>query len=98
MNFSYLAIHLLVAIACAGIANMLIPRQIPGKLAGFIVTGWVGVWIGVEAHKLLRGLYGLNLPWLSWGFYGVPILPSVLGCAIVIYTLTSFARWGRYSR
>jgi uncharacterized membrane protein YeaQ/YmgE (transglycosylase-associated protein family) len=97
MNLSYLVVHLLVAIACAGIANILIPRQIPGKMIGFILTGWVGVWIGVEAHKLLWRQYGLNLPWLNWGFNGIPVLPSIIGCAIVIFVITSFLKWSRYS-
>jgi uncharacterized membrane protein YeaQ/YmgE (transglycosylase-associated protein family) len=98
MDLSHLAIQLLIAIACAGLANILIPRQVPGKFLGLIVIGLVGVWVGEFGFALLRTRYGLDDPILRYGFEGVPIIPSVIGSAIVLYTVTTFMSWGRYNR
>ena len=98
MDLSHLAIQLVIAIACGILGNILIPRQIPGKFLGLILTGFVGVWIGEVGYQLLKRQYGLDAPFLSWHIQSVPIIPSVIGSAIVIYVVTSFLQWGRYGR
>ena len=46
MNIPQLVIRLLIAIACAGLADLLVPRRIPGGFAGLIVLGLAGIWFG----------------------------------------------------
>jgi len=87
MNLSHLAVQLVVAIACAAIANVVIPREIPGKFVGFIVTGLLGVWVGEAAYKFVRVNYGINSPFLNWGIEGVPILPSITA----VFTATEYS-------
>lgn len=91
-----LLVQLLIAIACAFIANILIPRQVPGKLFGLVLIGLIGVLVGQWAVDLLQQQYTLALPWLEWGIQGVPVVPSIIGSAIVLYLITAFLSWGRY--
>lgn len=95
---SHMLVQLLSAIVCAGIANMLLPRQIPGKFVGFVLTGLVGVWLGEAVFKLLKAQHELNYPFLSWGIGGVAVVPSIIGCTIIIYVVTTFLQWGHYNR
>ena len=39
MNIPQLVIRLLIAVICAGLADILVPRRIPGGFAGLIVLG-----------------------------------------------------------
>ncbi len=98
MEPSRLAIQLLVTILCAGLANVVIPRDIPGKFLGLFLTGLVGVWLGGTVFTFLTTHYGLNFPLLHWGIEGVPIIPSILGSVLVIYFVTQFWQKVRYSR
>ncbi|MBD2022346.1 hypothetical protein H6F43_19380 [Leptolyngbya sp. FACHB-36] len=98
MDLSYLAVQLIVAIVCAGIANILIPRRIPGGSLGLIVTGLVGVWLGEEVFKFLRRQYELEYPILRWSVQNVSIVPSIIGAVVVIYLVTTFLRWTTYRR
>ncbi len=91
-----LLVQLLIAIACAFLANILIPRQVPGKLFGLVLIGLVGVLLGQWAVDFLIRQHNLVLPWLTWGIQGVPVVPSVLGSAVVLYLVTAFLSWGRY--
>lgn len=95
MDLSHLAVQLIVAIVCAGIANILIPRQIPGKFLGLIITGLVGVWVGELGFQYLRNEFKINYGFLHWSIQGVPIIPAIVGSAIVIYIITTVLRWGR---
>ena len=97
MDLSHVAVQLIAAIVCAGIANMLIPRQILGKFLGFMLTGLVGVWLGEAAFKRLK-THELNYPFLQWELGGVAVVPSIIGCAIIIYVVTTFVQWGNYNR
>jgi uncharacterized membrane protein YeaQ/YmgE (transglycosylase-associated protein family) len=97
MELSHLAVQLIVAIVCASIANILIPRQMPGKFLGLILTGMVGVWLGEQTFRLLRSQYGVNLDLLHWHLLGVPLIPSIIGSAIVLYVVTTFLKWARYT-
>ena len=98
MDLAHVAVQLIAAIVCAGIANVLIPRRIPGKFLGFMLTGLVGVWLGEAVLKLLKAQHALNYPFLYWSMSGIAIVPSIIGCAIVIYVVTTFIQWGHYHR
>lgn len=96
MNIPHLLIKLLIAIICAGLADILVPRRIPGGLAGLIMVGLAGIWFGEWAVALLRQAFGINFAFLSWQVQGVLIVPAVIGCAIILYLVTSFLQWARY--
>ena len=98
MDLSRLAVQLIIAIVCAGLANALLPYQIPGKFLGLVITGLVGVWVGEIGSRLLKAQFGLDVPILQWGVQDVPIISSVVGSAIVIFIVATFLRWGRYGR
>ncbi len=98
MNMNYLVVQLVIAIACGIVGNMLIPRELPGKFLGLVLVGLLGVWLGAWSYHLLKARYGLDFAILQWQIEGVPIVPSILGSAIVIYVLTGFLQWGRYGK
>uniref|UniRef100_A0A832H0N9 GlsB/YeaQ/YmgE family stress response membrane protein n=1 Tax=Oscillatoriales cyanobacterium SpSt-402 TaxID=2282168 RepID=A0A832H0N9_9CYAN len=98
MDLAHLAVQLMIAIACGMIGNMLIPREIPGKFFGLILVGFVGVWVGELGYRVLKTQYGVDSSFLQWHIEDVPIVPSIIGSAIVIYVVTTFLRWGRYSK
>ncbi len=91
-----LGVQLLLAIACAFTANILVPRQVPGKMIGLVLIGLIGVLLGQWVMDSLLDQYDLALPWLIWDIQGVPIIPSVVGSTIVLYLVTAFLSWGRY--
>ncbi|MGA7932501.1 MAG: hypothetical protein WCA35_02875 [Kovacikia sp.] len=91
----HLAIQLIVAIIAASIANILIPRRIPGRFLGLILTGLVGVWTGEILFKILKD-YGINNVIFHWGILGVPLIPSIVGSVLVLFVVTLIFRQGRY--
>lgn len=91
-----LLVQVLIAMACAFAANLLIPRRVPGKLVGLVLIGLVGVLVGQWVADYLLRQYNFTLPWLTWSFQGVPLVPSIIGSAIVLYVVTAFLSWGRY--
>lgn len=91
-----LLVQILIALGCAFLANLLIPRQVPGKLLGLLLIGLVGVVLGQWVANYLLSQYNLTLPALTWSLRGVPVLPSIVGSAIVLYVVTAFLSWGRY--
>lgn len=97
MDLSRLAVQLVIAAICGLLGNFLIPRQVPGKFFGLVVVGFIGVWLGAWAYHLMKTHYGVTAPFLSWNVVNVPIIPSVLGSAVVIYALTTVLKWGRYN-
>ena len=96
MNIPQLVIRLLIAIVCAGLADLLVPRRVPGGLAGLIFLGLAGIWLGEWSFALLKREFGLNFALLHWQVQGVPIMPAVVGCAILLYLVTAFMNWARY--
>ncbi|NER81370.1 MAG: hypothetical protein F6K42_17745 [Leptolyngbya sp. SIO1D8] len=99
MNLTRLLIQALIAFSCAGIATFLMPRKIPGRLFGLILIGFAGVWLGEWAVDLLHSAYNLPIPeFVMWGVEGVPVIPAILGSAIILYIVTAFLSWGRYQR
>ncbi|WP_088891190.1 hypothetical protein [Leptolyngbya ohadii] len=97
MDILHLLIRLVIAIGCAAAADVLIPRRIPGGLAGLILIGLTGVWIGEQGFALLRREFGIDFQFLYWQIQGVLIIPAIVGSAIVLYVVTAFIRWARYS-
>ncbi|MEB3210465.1 MAG: hypothetical protein VKL39_03895 [Leptolyngbyaceae bacterium] len=95
MDITQLIIQVIVAIVCAGIANIFIPRRIPGKLTGLVLVGLAGVWVGEWGFAQLRDTYSLNFPFLQWDIQGVEIVPAIIGCAIVLYVITAIVKWWR---
>jgi uncharacterized membrane protein YeaQ/YmgE (transglycosylase-associated protein family) len=91
-----LLVQVAIAIACAVIANLLVPRQVPGKILGLIFIGLTGVFLGEWMANYLLRQYNFTFPWLTWSLQDVPILPSVIGSMIVLYVVTAFLSWGRY--
>ncbi|NET09828.1 MAG: hypothetical protein F6K16_35035, partial [Symploca sp. SIO2B6] len=77
LEFTRLGVQFVVAIVCAGVANTLIPRRVPGKLIGFIFVGLLGVWLGEWLFRYLSGLYSLNYPFLHWQIQQVKIIPAI---------------------
>jgi uncharacterized membrane protein YeaQ/YmgE (transglycosylase-associated protein family) len=98
MNVPHVVIKLLIAILCAGLADLLVPRRIPGGLAGLILIGLTGIWVGEWGFTLLKQEFGINFNFLYWQVQGVLLIPAVIGCAMVLYVVTAFISWGRYSR
>lgn len=91
-----LLVQILIAVACAFAANVLVPRQVPGKLLGLVLIGLAGVFLGQWVASYLLQQYSVTLPWLTWSFQGVPVVPSIIGSTIVLYVVTAFLSWGRY--
>jgi uncharacterized membrane protein YeaQ/YmgE (transglycosylase-associated protein family) len=96
MDLGTLFVQLVIALVCAGLATVLIPRRIPGKLLGLILIGLGGVWLGEWVFELFKQRFGFELEILSWGIEGVPIIPSVVGSAIILYVVTTLLKWGHY--
>jgi len=89
-------VQVLIALSCGLAANILLPRQIPGKMVGLFLVGLLGVALGQLGYALLKSQLTLNLPLLHWSLEGVPIIPSIIGSVLVLYAVTTMMRWGRY--
>lgn len=74
-------LYLVVAAICAVIAERIVPGRIPGGFLVAAIFGILGAWIGTS----LMGSVGPVLE-------GVPILPAIIGSAVVIFLLTFFSR------
>ena len=96
MDVKTLLLQLLIALVCAGIATLLIPRKVPGGIAGMILIGLAGEFLGSWTASFLQEQYNLTLPLLEWQILEVPIVPSVIGAAVVLYIVTAFLSWGHY--
>jgi uncharacterized membrane protein YeaQ/YmgE (transglycosylase-associated protein family) len=97
MDITRLLVQVGLAIACALIANVLVPRRIPGKFAGLVLIGLGGVVLGEWAFNLIRQRFGFDLPVLGWHVQNVPILPAIIGSMIILYVVTAFLKWAKYS-
>jgi uncharacterized membrane protein YeaQ/YmgE (transglycosylase-associated protein family) len=84
---------LVIAIICGSLANILVPRRIPGGLAGLILIGLAGIWLGEWAFALFRKEFGINFEFLYWQIQEVLIIPAIIGCAIVLYLISAVLRW-----
>jgi len=99
MDLTRLLVQVLIALVCAGLATLLLPRKVPGKIVGLIIIGFAGVWLGEWVVNHLNQTYDLPIPgFVTWDIQGVPILPAVVGSAVILYVVTAFMSWGRYQR
>ncbi|MBD1910567.1 MULTISPECIES: hypothetical protein [unclassified Leptolyngbya] len=96
MDITQLVVQVVVAIVCAGVANILVPRRIPGKLFGLVMIGLLGVWVGQWGFALMRQRLGIAFPFLTWDIEGVLIIPAIIGSAIVLYLVTLFLKMGHF--
>jgi uncharacterized membrane protein YeaQ/YmgE (transglycosylase-associated protein family) len=96
MELSHLLVQILVAIGCATVASILIPKRVPGKFAGLVVIGMAGVWLGEWTYELFRRQYGINYSFLDWQIHEVRLVPTIVGSAIILYVVTTVIKWGRY--
>jgi uncharacterized membrane protein YeaQ/YmgE (transglycosylase-associated protein family) len=74
MGIVALLMFLIVAAACAWIAEHLVPGRAPGGFLASAVIGAIGAWIGTA----LMGHFGPDLA-------GVPLLPAIIGSAIFVF-------------
>ncbi len=93
-----LLVQLLIALGCAGVATLLLPRRIPGKIFSLILIGLAGVWLGEWGLGYLKNSLGISIAALDWSFQGVPLIPSVIGSIVILFVVTAFLSWGRYNR
>ena len=66
--------YLLVASACAWIADYFVPGRIPGGFIASAIIGVLGAWLGSN----LLGPVGPQLA-------GVPLLPAIAGSALLVF-------------
>ena len=95
-DLTRLLVQILIAVICAFVANILIPRTVPGKLLGLVLIGFAGVFLGEWISNYILAEYSINVPALQWEFKEVPILPSIVGSMIVLYVITAVMSWARY--
>ena len=74
MEFLMFICCLIVAAACAWVAEYVVPGSIPGGFLVSAIVGIIGAWLGVS----LMGALGPSLA-------GVPLLPAIIGSAVLIF-------------
>jgi uncharacterized membrane protein YeaQ/YmgE (transglycosylase-associated protein family) len=81
MTIISFVLFLFVAAACAWIASAVVPGQVPGGFFAAAIVGIIGAWLGA-------GLMGDVGPSLE----GVPLLPAIVGSAILVFGFTVLSR------
>jgi uncharacterized membrane protein YeaQ/YmgE (transglycosylase-associated protein family) len=81
MSILSFLLFLLVAAACAFIAERLVPNSAPGGFFVSAIIGILGAWIGGTVF----GSFGPSLE-------GVALLPCILGSAIFVFLYSLVAR------
>jgi uncharacterized membrane protein YeaQ/YmgE (transglycosylase-associated protein family) len=85
MGILMFILYLIVAAACAWIADMVVPGRLPGGFLTSAIVGIIGAWLG----SMLFGSFGPSLA-------GVPLLPAILGSALLVFIFGLFSRrWWR---
>ncbi len=74
-------LFLIVAAACAYLAEVLVPGTIPGGFFTSAIVGIIGAWVGSS----LMGSFGPSLA-------GVALIPCILGSAILVFCLGLISR------
>lgn len=81
MTILGIILYCIIAAACAWIADYFTPGTIPGGFLASVIYGIIGAWIGTS----LMGGFG---PVLA----GVPLLPAIIGSAILIFVVSLIGR------
>lgn len=87
MSILSFLLFLLVAAACAWIAESMVPSAVPGGFFSSAIVGILGAWIGGS----LLGSIGPSL-------LGVSLIPCILGSAIFVFLFTLLSRGLRHGR
>ena len=74
-------LFLIVAAACAYLAEVLVPGTIPGGFFTSAIVGIIGAWVGSS----VMGSFGPSLA-------GVALVPCILGSAILVFLLGLVSR------
>jgi uncharacterized membrane protein YeaQ/YmgE (transglycosylase-associated protein family) len=98
MDVPQFLVQVVIAIVCAGVASILVPRRIPGRLTGLILIGLAGVWFGEWAYGLVRRQYGLDHPILRLNVEGVLIVPAIVGSVVILYNRDGVSQLGQIWR
>jgi uncharacterized membrane protein YeaQ/YmgE (transglycosylase-associated protein family) len=81
MSILSFLLFLLVAAACAWLAESLVPNAVPGGFFASAIVGILGAWIG-------GSMFGSFGPALE----GVALIPCILGSAVFVFLFTLIAR------
>jgi len=81
MSILSFILFLLVAAACAYLAERLVPNTVPGGFITSAVVGIIGAWVGGN----LIGHIGPDLA-------GVSLIPCILGSAVLVFVLSLVSR------
>jgi len=85
MTVTFGLFHLVGTLAIAGlvgwIADLMVPGELPYGWLGAVLAGVIGGWLGA----LLIGHFGPSL-------FGVQILPSLLGAAILAFAANALGK------
>ncbi len=68
------AIFLVIAASWAFVGELVLPRSVPGGFLSATLIGFIGAWIG-----------GSMLWHLGPDLAGIPLIPSILGSAVLIF-------------
>ena len=74
MSILSFILFLLVAAACAFLAERIVPNSMPGGLLISAIVGIIGAWVGGS----LVGHFGPDLA-------GVSLLPCIIGSALFVF-------------
>jgi uncharacterized membrane protein YeaQ/YmgE (transglycosylase-associated protein family) len=81
VDFLHFFFYLIVAAVCAGIASRIVPGIGKNGFLGSAVLGMIGAWVGTS----WLGNIGPSLE-------GVPLLPAIVGSAVVIFAVYAISR------
>jgi uncharacterized membrane protein YeaQ/YmgE (transglycosylase-associated protein family) len=81
LDFLHFFFYLIVAAVCAGIASRIVPGIGKNGFLGSAVLGMIGAWVGT----CWLGNIGPALE-------GVPLIPAIVGSAVVIFAAYAVSR------
>jgi uncharacterized membrane protein YeaQ/YmgE (transglycosylase-associated protein family) len=81
MSIISFILFLIVAAACAWLAERFVPGVIPGGFFTSAIVGIIGAWIGGS----MLGHFGPDLA-------GIALVPCILGSAILVFLLSLLSR------
>jgi uncharacterized membrane protein YeaQ/YmgE (transglycosylase-associated protein family) len=87
MSILSFLLFLLVAAACAWLAECLVPNSVPGGFFTSAIIGILGAWVGGS----MLGSIGPSLE-------GVSLIPCILGSAVFVFLFSLVSRGFRSRR